>query len=54
MDVESTGPKIYTFLASPGHGWLQVPLADIDALGIENRISGFSYLTDIHVYLEEN
>jgi hypothetical protein len=46
----------------PGHSWLRVPLEELDALGIQDKISGFSHRDaqfaflgegkDIQVYLE--
>lgn len=55
----------YTFISDQSHGWLQVPLPELKALGIENRISNFSYQDLSHrdrtentglgvVYLEED
>jgi hypothetical protein len=38
---------------SPGHGWLRVPLKDLDDLGIRDRVTGFSYIDGEFAYLEE-
>lgn len=38
----------------PGHGWLAVPHELIQALGIQEHITGFSYMTDTLVFLEED
>jgi len=43
--------KTYTMFNDPGHGWLRVPLGDID---IELDISRFSYKDDKYGYLEED
>jgi hypothetical protein len=43
-----------TFVTDPGHGWLEVPLADIAALGIEGQISPYSYINGRFAYLEED
>ena len=43
-----------TFIFDPGHGWLQVPLTDIAALGIEGNISEYSFIDGIYAYLEED
>ncbi len=34
----------YTFISDPGHGWLLVPLAELVALGIADKISACSYI----------
>jgi len=49
-----------TFHCDRGHGWLEVPREDIDALGIADQISAYSYaMAATHkragmVYLEED
>jgi len=49
-----------TFHCDRGHGWLEVPREDIDALGLADEISNLSYLlSHTHkragmVYLEED
>jgi hypothetical protein len=45
---------VYTFHTDPGHGWLEVPRSHLRILGIEDRISGYSYADDENVYLEED
>ena len=42
------------FFEDPGHGWLEVPLAQVAALGITNKISGYSYRKGTMAYLEED
>jgi hypothetical protein len=42
------------FLSDPGHGWLRVPHSDLDALGIRDKITMFSYYNDRFAYLEED
>jgi hypothetical protein len=44
----------YRFITDPGHGWLEVPRAELDALGITNKISQYSYQRADLVYLEED
>ncbi|MDZ4263801.1 MAG: hypothetical protein U1B30_15900 [Pseudomonadota bacterium] len=46
-------PK-YTFIADPGHGWLQVPLHEVRKLGIADKISACSYMSSNMAYLEED
>jgi hypothetical protein len=36
----------YVFHADPGHGWLAVPLADADRLGILPSISHYSHIDE--------
>jgi hypothetical protein len=33
----------YTFHTDPGHGWLEVPQAELERLGILDKISHYSY-----------
>ena len=44
----------YRFITDPGHGWLEVPRAELDALGIAHKISLYSYQRDDMAYLEED
>ncbi|MGZ5078631.1 MAG: hypothetical protein ACXWHZ_03690 [Usitatibacter sp.] len=46
----------YTFHTDPGHGWLAVPTAELRALHIVDKISGYSYLSrdGKTAYLEED
>lgn len=46
--------KVYTFHSDPGHGWLEVSRAEINALGIADKISRFSYQNGNSVFLEED
>ena len=34
----------YHYVQDPGHGWLGVPLTELDTLAIRDRITSFSYL----------
>jgi hypothetical protein len=43
-----------TFYCDPGHGWLRVPINLIKDLGIQNKISQYSYMNFEYVYLEED
>lgn len=43
-----------TFHTDAGHGWLKVNRADIDALGIADQISRYSYQKGDYAYLEED
>ncbi len=38
----------------PGHGWLKVSLGELQTLGIQDRISQFSYQRGVDVFLEED
>ncbi len=43
-----------TFHNDPGHGWLEVPLADISTLGVADDITACSYQDETNAYLEED
>jgi len=43
-----------TFYQDPGHGWLAVKRQWLQALGIEDRITPYSYQRGNTVYLEED
>ena len=45
---------MYKFYSDSGHGWLAVPMAEINKLGIVNKISRYSYLNEGVAYLEED
>jgi hypothetical protein len=42
------------YYTDPGHGWLAVDRADLDALGIADQISAYSYQRAARAYLEED
>jgi len=42
------------FHQDPGHGWLCVKIAELEALGIADKITGFSYMRKQSAYLEED
>jgi hypothetical protein len=46
--------KVYHFYEDPSHGWLKVPLAELDALGLTEKISPYSYMRNGYAYLEED
>lgn len=43
-----------TFIHDPSHGWLKVPMKDVDALDIRADISSFSFIDGANAYLEED
>ncbi len=45
---------VYKYYIDPGHGWLCVTMQDLKDLGIEKKISKYSYRTGIAVFLEED
>lgn len=45
--------KIHIY-EDPGHAWAKVKRSDLINLGIENKISSYSYEKGDHVYLEED
>lgn len=44
----------FTFFGDTGHGWLQVPHSFIWELGLQDRISIYSYVDETYAYLEED
>ncbi len=44
----------YKFHSDAGHGWLAVKVAELYRLGIEYKISQFSYIKGKTAYLEED
>lgn len=46
--------KIYHFHHDPGHGWLEVTRQDLVDLGIDQKISPYSYQNGQDVFLEED
>lgn len=45
---------MYRFVSDPGHAWLEVPMAVIRYLRIEDKITGYSYRNGDLAYLEED
>jgi general stress protein 26 len=46
--------KALTFYSDPGHSWLRINKGHLMVLGIENKISSYSYMKDDNAYLEED
>ena len=46
--------KVYVFHSDPGHGWLAVKEKELEALGLLEKVSGYSYIKGKTVYLEED
>ena len=46
--------KTFTKFEDPGHGWVKVPISVIKSLDIQDKITGFSFMTATDVYLEED
>ncbi len=44
----------HTFYSDPGHAWLEVPMEELETLGIARKISRYSYHKDGLAYLEED
>lgn len=45
---------MYKFISDPGHGWLEVTRSELEALGLIDKISRYSYQRGGFVYLEED
>jgi len=57
MLINNNGEKMKVkknFHTDPGHGWLEVKYSELKDLGIEDKISSYSYIKDDVVYLEED
>jgi hypothetical protein len=47
--------KTFTFYKTPGHGYLKVTKEDLDAVGVADKITDFSFVAkDGAIYLEED
>ena len=46
--------RLYTFTVTPSHGYLHAPVACIQALGITDQITAFSYRRETEWLLEED
>lgn len=46
--------KQFNYYNDPGHGWIKVPLTLLKELGIEKRISSYSYINKDNAFLEED
>jgi hypothetical protein len=46
--------RTYNFFADGGHGWLEVPLEDVRAVGVWDSITTCSYVKSNYAYLEED
>lgn len=46
--------KVFKSYSDPGHGWLAVKRAELNVLGIADKITRFSYQKGKTVYLEED
>jgi hypothetical protein len=44
----------FDFVSDPSHGWLKVPMAELERLGIVDQISIYSYVRGDMAYLEED
>ena len=50
----TTKKVVRKFHQDPGHGWLCVKIAELEALGIADKITSFSYMRKQSAYLEED
>lgn len=44
----------YTYHTDPGHGWIEVPIAELRRLDVADKISPYSYRKGATAYLEED
>jgi hypothetical protein len=47
-------PMKYKFFQDPGHGWIEVPIAELRRLNVADQISPYSYRNGHMAYLEED
>lgn len=45
---------MYKFISDAGHGWIEVPLYEIQKLGLTEKITPYSHQKGDMVYLEED
>ena len=50
----TTKKVVRKFHQDPGHGWLCVKIAELEALGIADKITSYSYMRKQSAYLEED
>mgnify|MGYP000916152570 CR=1 FL=1 len=46
--------RSFHLVIDPGHSWLKVPVAELQRLGIESKISSYSFERNGMAYLEED
>ena len=46
--------KSFQMISDASHGWLKVPRVELERLGIQGNISGYSYVKGDFVFLEED
>lgn len=46
--------RTYVFHTDAGHGWLAVPYSHLAHLGIADKITCYSYVHGLTIYLEED
>ena len=46
--------KVFKYYQDAGHGWIAVKIKDIFDLGIQHKISQYSYIRGMTAFLEED
>ena len=46
--------KILIYHHDPAHGWIEVDYVELEVLGIQDKITSYSYINRDTVYLEED
>jgi hypothetical protein len=46
--------KTFHRVVDPSHSWLKVPVAELERLGIADKITSYSYIRNGMAYLEED
>ncbi len=52
--LDSLKGKVFKFYSDPGHGWMAAKITDVFRLGIQHKISPYSYVRGLTVFLEED
>ena len=46
--------KVFNYYQDAGHGWIAVKIKDIFDLGIQHKISQYSYIRGMTAFLQED
>ena len=52
--MQTRKTRTFTYHEDPGHGWIEVPMQALYALGIADKITPFSYRNGDTAFLEED
>lgn len=52
--MQTRKTRTFTYHEDPGHGWIEVPMQELYALGIAAKITPYSYRNGDTAFLEED